>query len=253
MTYIYEPSRDLKSRIYRRLTEYRAQNFLKLPVGKAIISFTFDDCPVSAIHNGVAPMEAEGWLSTVYVSCGLFNADNHLGKHMTSDDAIALHKNGHEIGEHTYSHQDAVTMGLEPFLIDVDRNQEKLANLGIPPSQTIAYPYGQTFPSLKTVMADRFAGARGISPRLHKQQVDLNQIGSVPLFSSTMDTALNMIDQVQKTGGWLTLFTHDIRENPSEWGCTPGQLSKTIQAVKDSGAEVLSVQDAISSIRGSAQ
>ncbi len=253
MTYIYEPARDLKSRINRRLTEYRAQNFLKIKPGKTIISFSFDDCPRSAIDNGVRALDAEGWLSTIYVACGLFNIDNHLGKHIAPEDVIALHENGHEIGEHTYSHKDAVTLGLERFLKDIDRNQQELSSLGLPPSQTIAYPYGQTTPSLKTVMTDRFAGARGISPRLHKQQVDLNQIGSVPLFSSTIDTALKSIRHVGKSGGWLTLFTHDIRDTPSSWGCTSDDIAEIIHAVKESGADVLTIKDAISNIRESAQ
>ena len=42
MTYIYEPARDLKSRINRRLTEYRAQKNLKINSGQAIISFSFE-------------------------------------------------------------------------------------------------------------------------------------------------------------------------------------------------------------------
>ena len=248
MSFAYEPATDLKSRIARRLTEFRAQNIQPIKAGKAIISFTFDDCPLSAIDNGVKEIEIENWKSTIYVACGLFESCNHLGKHMSREDTIALHNNGHEIGEHTFSHQDANTMGLESFLKDVSRNQAELSNLGLPPSRTIAYPYGQTYPALKSVMAQQFLGARGISPKIHKKQVDLSQIGSVPMFSQTMDRALKAIDQVKRGGGWLTLFTHDIRENPSSWGCTQNEIKTIIRAVKDSGADVLPVKDAILAI-----
>ena len=250
MTYVYEPSHDLRSRICRRLTVLRGRKPLKLEPGKAVVSFSFDDCPVTGIDNGVKAIENEGWLSTVYVSCGLFEIENHLGKMMKPADALALHESGHEIGEHTFSHIDATTLGLQKVQEDIDRNQAQLADLGVPASETFAYPYGETFPELKKIMGTRFKGSRGINRRVHVNEVDLNQIGSLPLYTNTLDGAAAAVKKISQSGGWLTLFTHDVRDNPSEYGCTPDTMKSIIEIVKNSGAEVLNIKSAISRFGG---
>ncbi len=250
MISVYEPRHDLLSRICRRTTVLRGQKPLKLPAGKAVVSFSFDDCPVSGIDNGVKVLENEGWKSTIYVSCGLFEVLNHLGKMMNADDAIALHKSGHEIGEHTFSHKDSTALGLRKVQDDIDQNQERLNALGIPASETFAYPYGETFPGLKKVMGQRFKGSRGINHRVHVNQVDLNQIGSLPLYTNKVNEAVSAIKKLKKTGGWLTFFTHDVRDKPSAYGCTPETMKAVINAVKDSGIDVLNIKDAISMFGG---
>ena len=248
MTYVYEPSRRLSARINRRLTIYRNRKIIPVNCDKPIVSFTFDDCPLSGLQNGVRRLEKEGWLSTIYIACGLLDTENHLGKMMGGNDTKAAYASGHEIGEHTYSHRDANSMDLGEYLIDIDRNQAALSDLGIPPSATMAYPYGETHSALKKALSMRFAGSRGILPTIHHKEVDLNQIGSVPVFTNQMQSALQAIGQLKEQGGWLTLFTHDVRETPSLWGCTPSDLDDIIRAVHDSGAQVLTVKDAISSL-----
>lgn len=251
--YAYEPSANLYSRVCRRLTVKMAQKPLRLPQNRTIISFSFDDCPVSGLENGVSALEKEGWLSSIYVACGLFNVENHLGKMMGPEDVKALNNSGHEIGEHTFSHRDAKTMGIEKFQIDIDRNQAALADLGTPPSETFAYPYGETFPSLKKALESQFKGSRGINKKIHTDTVDLNQIGSLPLYSNTIDSAVEAVKNVSQSGGWLTFFTHDVRENPSDYGCTPDTMRQIIEAVKDTGAEVLTIKDAIQALEGAAK
>jgi len=60
------------------------------------------------------------------------------------------------------------------------------------------------------------------------------------------------VNDLVKTGGWLTFFTHDVRNNPSDYGCTPADMNKIIEIVKASGAEVLSIKDTISALEGEA-
>jgi len=250
--YVYEPSTSLYAKVCRRLTVKQAQNRLILPKNRTIISFTFDDCPASGLENGVRPLEKEGWLSTVYVACGLFGVDNHLGKMMGPHDAKALHANGHEVAEHTYSHRDSRSLSLDAFMADIEQNQSELNALGIPASDTFAYPYGETYPGLKKALQKKFIGSRGINKSIHTKSVDLNQIGSLPIYSDTIDMAIDAVRKISNTGGWLTLFTHDVRENPSSFGCTPENLVTIINEVKKTGAEVLTIKDAISALRGAA-
>ena len=245
-TTTYSPAKDFFSRVKRRILPLQAQRKVNFKLDKPIISFSFDDCPQSVIENGIKPLEAQGWRSSVYVAMGLCNTTNHLGLHMSEEDVVALHKSGHEIGDHTYSHCDGSAMPIEEFLEDIDKNQATLQALGLPPSQTFAYPYGQATPALKRAVETRFIGARGIDSRNHITSADLNQIGSNRLYrGGEFNALIGQITDLRARPAWITIFTHDIREKPSHYGCTPEQMLATIEAVKKSGATVLTIADAI--------
>ncbi len=246
MTTIYEPSRTISSRISRRLTRYVSRRMAKVKLDRPIVSVTFDDCPLSAIDNGVKLLEKEGWHSTIYVSGGLMGTTNHHGLHIKISDCLELEKTGHEIAGHTYSHIDAQQYSLSHYLKDMDRNRRLFEGAGLKPFETFAYPYGQTTPGLKSALSKKFLGLRGIEPGAHADQVDLNQVKSFPAFSgATLEAAVSKIKALEKDPAWITIFTHDIRDNHSPWGCSPNDMKRLVQAIKESGAEVMTVAGAI--------
>ncbi len=247
MTAIYEPSRSIGAKISRRLTVYRARRDLKFKIDRPVVSFTFDDCPKSAITNGISLLENEGWHATIYIAGGLLDVENHHGKMMSIHDVRRLDRKGHEIGGHTFSHRDASSTELNRFLSDVERNQKFLKTNGIRPGKSFAYPFGEVSPALKTALSKNFIGLRGIRSGIHKGVVDRNQIRSYPVFSSKgMDDVIEAINNLKKNrSSWLTLFTHDVRQTPSDWGCTPEEMKTLISAVKKSGAMVLPISNAI--------
>lgn len=243
---VYVPDTSLKAKVKRRLARKQARRLMPVKLDAPIVSFSFDDCPKSVMENALVPMEAEGWQATVYVAIGLCGTTNHLGLHMNKDDVQAVHAAGHEIGDHTFSHCDGSSLSPEEVLADIDKNQDALNGLGIRPSQTFAYPYGELTPGLKKALESRFKGARGIHSQTHETSVDLNQIGSSRLYSgSDFNALLSQIEQLKTSPGWLTIFTHDVRDTPSDFGCTPAQFRTVIEAVKDCGAKVMTLNGAI--------
>lgn len=243
---------SLPAKVARRATPYFSRRVLKFKRERPLISFTFDDCPVSAVTGGINPLAEQGWQSTVYVASGLIGKTNHHGPQLEAEDILTLHKQGHEIGCHTFSHLDAQTSKRDAYLYDVKRNQQTLADIGLPPSRTFAYPYGVALPDVKKKLALRFEGLRGIYPGLHVDSVDLNQIKSIPIFSgAAMEKAKNYLKKLETTPGWITFFTHDISDTPSAWGCTPGEIQSLIDIISNMGAEVMPVDKAIDTLRGS--
>jgi len=208
--------------------------------------------PLSAINGGIKPLEREGWQATVYIACGLFKITNHLGLHMSGPDVKALHNSGHEIGDHSFNHIDGMQTPLTEFWADIDRNQNTLSRLNLPPSTSFAYPYGETTAALKHTLGMRFTGLRGIHSGVERGKCDLNQIRSSRLYADeSFNGLLGQINSLKKTPGWLTIFTHDIRDNPSDFGCTSEQFEIVIKAVKDSGAQVVPITTAIENLKGS--
>lgn len=243
---IYRPDMSLKAKVKRRLVPYTARRVLKPKLARPIVSFSFDDCPKSVIENAIKPLEAENWRSTIYIAMGLCGTTNHLGLHMSGEDVKALHADGHEIADHTYDHIDAAQHSTINVLTNIDKNQAALNALGLPPSETFAYPYGQVTAPLKTALGSKFKGARGIRSRESHEDIDLNQIRANRLYAGTdFEKLLGQIERVKDAPGWLPIFTHDVRDNPSPYGCTPAQMRRVIDAVKDSGAQVFTMAEAI--------
>lgn len=247
----YAPADSLATKVMRKLTPLRRRRMLSFDIDRPVVSFTFDDCPKSAVTHGLVPLERHGWRGTVYLASKLFGTTNHHGLHMDAHDAQAVHRSGHEIGGHSYSHIDGNLTPLAEFITDVEMNQSVLSELGLPACQTFAYPYGEVTPALKFSLERRFAGLRGITPRHMVGRVDLNQISSTPVFSGPDFTrAMEQITQLEKQPAWLTLFMHDVCDSPSEWGCTPTEMQEIISAVKNIGATVLPVAEAIDYLKG---
>jgi len=243
---IYQPSSGTMARIKRRVAPYQSRRNLSVKLDRPLVSFTFDDCPKSVMNNALKPLETEGWQATIYMAMGRCGITNHLGLHMNQADVKAVYESGHEIGDHTFSHLDGTAVSLEAFEADIEENQTHLSKLGLPPSKTFAYPYGQVTAALKQAMGQRFLGSRGITSQLHKSNIDLNQIGSNRLYAGRdVSKLIKQINNLKRNPGWLTIFTHDVRDTPSRFGCTPGQMKTVINAVKSVGADIMTVANAI--------
>lgn len=247
----YAPSDTLQAKVMRRVTPHLNQRNIKFKLDRPLVSFTFDDCPLSAVTHGLKPMEREGWHGSIYIAAALFGITNHHGLHMSAEDVRAVYATGHEIGGHSYSHIDGKLTPLPTFLDDVARNQNVLSGLGIGPCDTFAYPYGEVTPAMKSALEEQFTGLRGILPKPMVGKADLNQISSTPVFAGPdFNRAMAQIKALKNQPAWITLFMHDVVDTPSKWGCTPAQMQAVIDAVKSVDAMVLPVNDAITFLKG---
>ena len=250
MTEIYAPSRSLKSRLERQLAKRRHRHVVTPKLDRPIVSFSFDDCPKSVVETALPLLEREGWRATIYMSMGRCDTVNHFGHHMNQDDVKAAAKSGHEIGDHTFSHLDGQAVTLDIYRADIARNQAALADLGLPRSQTFAYPYGTNSPAVKQLVGSQFKLCRGVVPS-SATNFDINFSPATPLYrGQKMKTAYRRLKALKDAPQWEVLFTHDVRDNASHFGCTPSDLAATIKTVKESGAHVLPVAEALAHVGG---
>jgi peptidoglycan/xylan/chitin deacetylase (PgdA/CDA1 family) len=238
---------QVSSKLARLTARYAYKALLPTPE-HSIISFSFDDCPKTVVTNALPLLEANGWRATLYIACGLCGTTNHQGLHMSDADIIEAHKRGHEIADHTYSHVSANDVHHDVFLAEIERNQRKLEALGLPRSRHFAYPYGHTTPRLKQTLSKKFETMRGVLPPSNGTQ-DARLMKAVRIYSNdSISLALNEIAKAKDTPKWLQLFTHDIRKNPSDFGCTEEDFRMIVDAVVDSGLPVLTVDQAYQKI-----
>lgn len=235
--------RKIQAKIMRHVSRRTDRSMLP-DLQESIISFSFDDCPKSAFTNGLPLLEAEGWRATIYVACGLCETTNHLGLHVSKDDIVKAYKSGHEIADHTFSHVSANDVDLNAFMADIERNQQALKKLGIQQSRHFAYPYGHVTPPLKKALRTRFETLRGVVTAPTASQ-DANLLWATRVYSNdTIELALERIENAKTTPQWLHLYTHDVRDKPSKFGCTEDDFKAVVEAVKESGLRVMTVDNA---------
>ena len=77
--------------------------------------------------------------------------------------------------------------------------------------------------------------------------VDLAQLKAEPLErrSWRADLIEGKVAEAVARKGWLILFTHDVSEEPSPYGCTPAMLEHALACLRDAGVEVLPVKHAL--------
>ncbi|MGZ8363405.1 MAG: polysaccharide deacetylase family protein [Caulobacteraceae bacterium] len=238
----------LIDKLRRRAVRFAARKPAGAHVTAPTVSFSFDDVPLSAVETGAAILEAAGARGTFYVTGGLSGQDSPMGTYAGAEALKALAARGHEIGCHSFSHLDCSRADEARIAADFDQNAEYLETLG-QSAVTFAYPYGEVSLAAKRICGQRFAAARTVRPGLIRGGFDLNHLPSPGIEGPDGEArSAAWIERAVSERAWLILYTHDVRENPSQWGCTPDTLERLVKQAKDRGCAILTVKDALHQI-----
>lgn len=215
---------------------------------RPIASITFDDFPKSAWEIGgavLARYKARG----TYYTAGNFCGRTVKGlTYYDESDLRALAEAGHEIGCHGYGHEPAPTLSTEALDADRRRNAEFLAPfLGGARPQSYAYPFGASSVRTKKFYAPHFTNLRGVHPGINTGRVDLAQLNavSVEVRSYSREKLNAAIARAQHNNGWISFYTHDVSDSPTEYGATPAMLDDVLKALADALIEVLPMREAV--------
>jgi peptidoglycan/xylan/chitin deacetylase (PgdA/CDA1 family) len=211
---------------------------------RPMISFSFDDVPVSAAETGARILESRGLKATYYIAAALAGTDSATGRLAEAAAVKRLADAGHEIGCHTYSHLDCGQATACDAVEDVARNAETLAEWGVGRPTTFAYPFGDVAAGPKRALAGRFDLLRIVRSGVVARGSDLNQAPAVP-FEGPGGEALAMrwLSQAARQRAWVILCSHDVSETPTQWGCTPAALERLADAALAAGFDVVTVAE----------
>lgn len=241
MTEIYTADSSFYGKLRRRLARLvytRPARFENL--ARPLLTVSFDDAPTSAAHAGAAILEKYGARGTYFISPGLSGSDSHLGVYTTEAEIKALHAAGHEIACHTHSHLDCGRASAADIAQNLDLSASAFRQMGLPAATTFAYPYGDVSPQAKSVLNDRFMASRALHHGLVMPGTDLNQTPAVGIEGTNGEqTAIDWLIRAEDETAWLVLYTHDVRENPSDWGCTPEALERLVVRALDMGFNIV--------------
>ncbi len=213
-----------------------------------MVTFTFDDVPETALTNGAAMLEAEGWRGTFYLNAGLLGTRTPDWRLIGPEGVKALALRGHEIGCHTFSHPR--TDLIEPAVLkdEIARNAATLQAL-VPrlAIENFAYPFGVGTNGSKRLLKARFRSSRGINAGVNSGKVDLQYLKAMPLIDSlTTPAAVDAIlDETVASNGWVIFYTHDVVERPSAFGSSIELFAHALRALAARGLRAMTVADAL--------
>jgi peptidoglycan/xylan/chitin deacetylase (PgdA/CDA1 family) len=240
----YQPDRSLKGKLRRRLVRLVQRRPAAAAPTRPMVSFSFDDAPSSAAGLGAALLEARGLRGTYYISAGLADSESPMGRMAGHAEIERLALAGHEIGCHTYSHLDLGQADSAATAADVGRNQAALEAWRLPRAKSFAYPYGDVSAPAKRALSGRFTTLRALHHGVIGKGADLNQTPAVGIEGPDGEaTARRWLATAKAQKAWLILYTHDVAQTPSPWGCTPAALERLIDQALADGFEVVTVAE----------
>jgi peptidoglycan/xylan/chitin deacetylase (PgdA/CDA1 family) len=209
-----------------------------------VISFTFDDFPRSALLNAGAILRERGLAGTYYASFGLMGKKAPTGEIFTREDLDELVRQEHELACHTFDHYDSWETAPLEFEASILRNQravgERLPGTRL---RSLSYPISYPRPRTKRCTEKYFSCARGGGQTFNAGTVDLNYLKAFFIEQSrdNFDAIKLTIDGNACAKGWLIFATHDVCNQPTRFGSTPGFFEKVVNYAIQSKATILPV------------
>lgn len=240
----YSADRSLKGKLRRRLALLAHRRPVRMRLAAPMITFSFDDAPASAVRAGAAVLEARGLKGAYYVSAGLAGQTGPMGRYATLEETAGLIEAGHELACHTFSHLDCGQAAGPAIAAEADRNAQALAAIGATTLESFAYPYGDVSGPAKAVLGGRFRTLRTVQAGLVEDGSDANQLPSVGIEGPDGEAvAMGWLNKARERRAWLILYTHDVSDSPSAWGCTPAALARIADAAIAANFEVVTAAE----------
>ena len=223
----------------------------RLKLDAPLVSFSFDDFPLSAAENGARILEDIGARGTYYYAGGLSGRLENEQLIADAEMVADLARRGHEIGGHTHSHLNVHHTPTPLLKSDVALNEREIVALtgGRRPT-SFAYPYGVVCLRSKLALMNCFAGLRGIQSGLNSGIIDLAHLKAQELYDATFDarSISALLDRLERQRGWLIFYTHDVRPDPTSIGCSPGLMAEVVDLVRRRGLQIDTVAGALDRI-----
>lgn len=237
--------------VQRRLARWLARRPAACRPAGPIVSFTFDDFPISAVETGAAILEAHGAAGTFYASFGLMGRTIETGRIFSPEHLPRLLQGGHELGCHTHDHCPSWDTLPDQFEASVAANRAALARLAPGLSfVTLSYPISHPRPATKRRLAARFAACRGGGQGFNRGWIDLNYLNAFFIEQSRGQPATieRLVAENARQNGWLIFATHDVAPAPTPYGCTDELFEWIVRLAVSSGAHLLTVSGALRSL-----
>jgi peptidoglycan/xylan/chitin deacetylase (PgdA/CDA1 family) len=193
-----------------------------------------------------------GVKGTYYTSLCFLNKSSDAEPYFTLQNLSELLQDGHEIGCHTFDHLHAEKSSSKDYINSIKKNLEQYTKYF--PDKTLksfSYPFGGININAKKVANEHFITARTNWPGINFSVTDLSLLKANRMYNSenSLELIKELIDKNVQGKGWLIFYTHDVRPNPSHFGCTPEYFDDVVKYSVNSGSVVKTINEAVNIIK----
>lgn len=241
------------ARLNRLLSRHTPVKSARLAGGRPVASITFDDFPKSAWTVGGPILARQGVRATYYTAGGFCGRTVDGREFYDAQDLRDLAAAGHEIACHGFGHKPTPSLSAEQLVADADRNANFLKPfLKGGSAESYAFPYGLASPRTKRFYAPRFTNIRGVHPRLNSGRVDLALLNAFSMERRCWDSRVlqRAITRARHDRAWIIFYSHDVSDDPTEYGSTPAMLSEVLQRLAEARIEILPMREAVKAAIG---
>lgn len=188
-----------------------------------VVTFGFDDGTANQLQ-AAALLQERGMAGTFFVNSGNIGK---TGEYMTWDDLAALKAAGHEIGGHTTSHKNLVTLygtdGAAAVQAEVCDDRDALIDKGFTDIVSFAYPNGAHNAEVRAIVQGcGYSNARtteGIDPPpcgddcaewIPPAMLYRTRAAQLLTETTAEDVIGSFVAAHESGGGWLQLVLHDV-------------------------------------------
>jgi peptidoglycan/xylan/chitin deacetylase (PgdA/CDA1 family) len=185
-----------------------------------MVTFTFDDGWVGQADYAAPRLESRGWRGTFYLVPQWLGRRRDHERFMTIDQARAIALAGHEIGDHTMTHQHLPTLSSEDIRREMVECKSFLADkLGIAPERVTSFasPYGDFDADVVDQARTLFSSHRTTQPVLNTPASDPYVLGGVSLGVGhrghpveSKGNVASFIHEAAEEKKWLIFLVHGI-------------------------------------------
>ncbi len=214
------------------------------PLAQAIISVNFDDGWESVATVGQKYFDKYGIKTTQYVVASYVNNEQ---AYMSKSQLKELQAKGHEIGAHSLKHCNMAKLSLQDLEYD-SRVSHDILTRDYGPISSYAYPYGAFNDQTVEVLDSIYPYLRTTTSGFNDQYFDPHNIKVQNVrLETSLDEIKGWIATAVERKQWLVLVYHKVDTN-DDFGVSEADFDKQMAMVKDSGAQVLTMSDAIRTI-----
>ncbi|UMZ75466.1 polysaccharide deacetylase family protein [Natranaerofaba carboxydovora] len=212
----------------------------KLLEGGGLI-FTFDD-GCSTDYEVVYPILKEKGLEAVTYISPIFIEDEMDG-FMDWEQVKALDEAGWDIEDHTYSHVNLEELTKEEINKEMQKINDIFEKKGLDTPKHHALPYGEYNETAKEVVLTYRDTVRTAENNLNSYPLEDDILDAVDMGIHSEEVLKGFIDRAVLENKVLIFFTHDVQENPYDYGITTEKFESVLEYAIEKEINILTLSE----------
>lgn len=212
---------------------------------EGMVSLTFDDGYLSVYDEARPILNQAGIKATVFIVNDYLDGSDPF--YMTTAQALALNRDGHEIGGHTRTHPFLPQLTPAELRDETVIARADLLNLGFTPVETFAYPYGEYNGAVIQSLKDAgYLGARSVHSGFNDKLSDPYLLMDQHVESNTTPAQVQTwIEQAKANKTWLILELHQQDYSNDQYSNTPETLQAIVNSINAAQLKNVTIREGL--------